>query len=83
MFLLVNQQGSVSISMTLYHTTFCFVGTHLASGEKDGDEIRRNLDVSEILKKTKFSHSFKALGQPLPPETILEHEYVLSFQFEK
>ncbi|XP_022640876.1 type I inositol polyphosphate 5-phosphatase 8 isoform X2 [Vigna radiata var. radiata] len=74
----LGNKGSVSISMTLYHTTFCFVGTHLASGEKDGDEIRRNLDVSEILKKTKFSHSFKALGQPLPPpETILEHDKII------
>lgn len=77
--LLVNLQGSTSISMTLYQTTFCFVCTHLASGEKDGDEVRRNLDVSEILKKTKFSNSFKALGHPLPPETIMEHEYVPCF----
>ena len=63
--------------MTLYNTTFCFVCTHLASGEKDGDEVRRNFDVSEILKKTKFSHSFKA------PESILEHEYVVKPIFNK
>ncbi|KAK7355664.1 hypothetical protein VNO80_14924 [Phaseolus coccineus] len=73
----LGNKGSVSISMTLYHTTFCLVSTHLASGEKEGDEIRRNLDVSEILKKTKFSHSFKALGQPLPPESILEHDKII------
>ncbi|KAG4970465.1 hypothetical protein JHK85_036886 [Glycine max] len=35
----LGNKGSISISMTLYHTTFCFVCTHLASGEKDGDEI--------------------------------------------
>ncbi|XP_020205473.2 type I inositol polyphosphate 5-phosphatase 8 [Cajanus cajan] len=73
----LGNKGSISISMTLYHTTFCFVCTHLASGEKDGDEVRRNLDVSEILKKTKFSHSFKSLGQPLPPESILEHDKII------
>ncbi|RDX98589.1 Type I inositol polyphosphate 5-phosphatase 8, partial [Mucuna pruriens] len=73
----LGNKGSISISMTLYHTTFCFVCTHLTSGEKDGDEVRRNLDVSEILKKTKFSHSFKALGQPLPPESILEHDKII------
>ncbi|KAL2992329.1 hypothetical protein AAZX31_10G042800 [Glycine max] len=73
----LGNKGSISISLTLYHTTFCFVCTHLASGEKDGDEVRRNLDVSEILKKTKFSQSFKALGQSLPPESILEHDKII------
>lgn len=60
--------------MTLHQTTFCFVCTHLTSGEKEGDEIRRNLDVTEILKKTRFSHSYKDPTQELPPESILEHE---------
>ncbi|OIV92113.1 hypothetical protein TanjilG_26971 [Lupinus angustifolius] len=70
----LGNKGSISISMTLYNTTFCFVCTHLASGEKDGDEVRRNLDVSEILKKTKFPHSFKS---PCHPQTILEHDNVV------
>nr|KYP70795.1 Type I inositol-1,4,5-trisphosphate 5-phosphatase CVP2 [Cajanus cajan] len=70
----LGNKGSTSISMTLYNTTFCFVCTHLASGEKFGDELRRNFDVSEILKKTKFSHSFKS---QLAPETILEHDNVI------
>lgn len=68
-------QGSISISMTLHHTTFCFVCTHLTSGEKQGDEVRRNSDVTEILKKTRFSPtSTCSPGLPLPPESILEHE---------
>ncbi|XP_057438418.1 type I inositol polyphosphate 5-phosphatase 8-like [Lotus japonicus] len=70
----LGNKGSISISMTLYNTTFCFVCTHLASGEKFGDELRRNLDVSEILKKTKFCHSFKSL---LHPQTILEHDIII------
>ncbi|XP_047163913.1 type I inositol polyphosphate 5-phosphatase 8-like [Vigna umbellata] len=73
----LGNKGSTSISMTLYNTTFCFVCTHLASGEKFGDELRRNLDVSEILKKTKFSHSFKSLPHSLPPESILEHDNII------
>ncbi|RZS19753.1 hypothetical protein BHM03_00052186 [Ensete ventricosum] len=40
--------------MTLHRTTFCFVCTHLASGERDGDEVRRNSDVMEIMKRTRF-----------------------------
>ncbi|KAL1367864.1 hypothetical protein HN51_021974 [Arachis hypogaea] len=78
----LGNKGSISISMTLYQTSFCFVCTHLASGEKDGDEVRRNLDVSEILKKTKFSHSFKPLSHHhdnplLSPETILKHNKII------
>ena len=66
----------MSISITLHQTTFCFVCTHLTSGEKEGDEVKRNSDVSEILKKTRFSHSCRATtgAQLPPPETILDHE---------
>ncbi|XP_019442392.1 PREDICTED: type I inositol polyphosphate 5-phosphatase 8-like [Lupinus angustifolius] len=70
----LGNKGSISISMRLSHTTFCFVCTHLASGEKNGDEIRRNLDVSKILKKTKFPHPFKSHYHP---QTILEHDNVI------
>ncbi|RZC90332.1 hypothetical protein C5167_031044, partial [Papaver somniferum] len=62
----LGNKGSVSISMTLHRTTFCLVCTHLTSGEK-GDEVRRNSDVTEILKKTKFSQSQRFSGQPFTP----------------
>lgn len=74
LFLLCVLQGSISISMTLHQTTFCFVCTHLTSGEKQGDEVRRNSDVTEILRKTRFSPTCSCPGQPLPPDSILEHE---------
>ncbi|KAG8647601.1 type I inositol polyphosphate 5-phosphatase 8 isoform X2 [Manihot esculenta] len=73
----LGNKGSVSISMTLHQTTFCFVCTHLTSGEKEGDEVRRNSDVTEILKKTRFFHSCRDLGQPPPPESILDHDKVI------
>ncbi|XP_041027058.1 type I inositol polyphosphate 5-phosphatase 8-like [Juglans microcarpa x Juglans regia] len=73
----LGNKGSISISMTLYQTTFCFVCTHLTSGEKDGDEIRRNSDVAEILKKTRFFHSAKGPEELLPPDTILEHDKII------
>ncbi|GFZ20576.1 DNAse I-like superfamily protein [Actinidia rufa] len=69
--------GSISISMTLYQTSFCFVCTHLASGEKEGDEVRRNSDVMEILKKTRFSHFLKVLGRQSSPDYILEHDNII------
>ncbi|GKC84379.1 type I inositol polyphosphate 5-phosphatase 8, partial [Tanacetum coccineum] len=53
------------------------VCTHLASGEKEGDEFKRNSDVIEILKKTRFSRSYRTLGKPVPPENILGHEKII------
>ncbi|GJY16265.1 type I inositol polyphosphate 5-phosphatase 8 [Tanacetum coccineum] len=73
----LGNKGSISISMTLHRTTFCFVCTHLASGEKEGDEFKRNSDVIEILKKTRFSRSYRTLGKPVPPENILGHEKII------
>ncbi|KAK6126065.1 hypothetical protein DH2020_040179 [Rehmannia glutinosa] len=73
----LGNKGSISISMTLHQTTFCFVCTHLASGEKEGDAIRRNLDVMEILKRTRFSHSFVGPGKPNPPDNILDHDKII------
>ena len=69
------RQGSISISMSLHHTTFCFICCHLTSGEKEGDELRRNSDVMEILRKTRFPQ-VRGAGYVKSPETILEHEYV-------
>jgi hypothetical protein len=68
-------QGSISISMSLHHTTFCFICCHLTSGEKEGDELRRNSDVMEILRKTRFPQ-VRGAADVKSPETILEHEYV-------
>ncbi|KAL0915058.1 hypothetical protein M5K25_015458 [Dendrobium thyrsiflorum] len=71
----MGNKGSISISMTLRGTTFCFVCTHLASGEKEGDEVRRNADVMEILKKTKFNKSNCIFSDS--PDTILEHDKIV------
>lgn len=66
-------QGCISVSMTLHQTSFCFVCSHLASGEKEGDELRRNSDVIEILKHTQFRRICRRAGRKIP-EKILEHE---------
>ncbi|KAH9326326.1 hypothetical protein KI387_006504, partial [Taxus chinensis] len=68
--------GSISISMLVHQTSYCFVCTHLTSGQKGGDEIRRNSDVTEIIKKTHFPQSGKILVKKTP-ESILEHDQVI------
>ncbi|KAL5809374.1 hypothetical protein ACOSQ3_030065 [Xanthoceras sorbifolium] len=73
----LGNKGSISISMTLHQTTFCLVCTHLTSGEKGGDEIRRNSDITEILKRTRFSHTYKDPRHPLAPASIVEHDIIV------
>ncbi|CAN7007178.1 unnamed protein product [Brassica rapa subsp. trilocularis] len=69
----LGNKGSISISMSLHETSLCFVCTHLTSGEREGDEIRRNLDVTEIIKRTRFSRSSK----DFQPESIMDHDKVI------
>ncbi|XP_022574090.2 type I inositol polyphosphate 5-phosphatase 8 isoform X2 [Brassica napus] len=70
----LGNKGSISISMSLHETSLCFVCTHLTSGEREGDEVRRNLDVTEILKRTRFSRSSIDSHQP---EMIMDHDKVI------
>uniref|UniRef100_A0A1D1Y9G1 Type I inositol 1,4,5-trisphosphate 5-phosphatase CVP2 n=1 Tax=Anthurium amnicola TaxID=1678845 RepID=A0A1D1Y9G1_9ARAE len=70
----LGNKGSISISMLLHQTSFCFICSHLTSGQKEGDELRRNSDVMEILRKTRFPRVHGLRGKR-SPETILEHEY--------
>ncbi|KAG1327640.1 type I inositol polyphosphate 5-phosphatase 10-like [Cocos nucifera] len=72
----LGNKGCISVSMTLHQTSFCFVCSHLASGEKGGDELRRNSDVIEILKNTQFLNICKTPVRRIP-EKILEHDRVI------
>lgn len=69
----LGNKGAVSVSMSIEGTSFCFIAAHLASGEKKGDEVRRNHQVSEIFRRTSFSRSPKN-DNSSPPLTILGHE---------
>ncbi|CAL9069074.1 type I inositol polyphosphate 5-phosphatase 10-like isoform X1 [Musa acuminata AAA Group] len=72
----LGNKGCISVSMSLHQTSFCFVCSHLASGEKEGDELRRNSDVSEILKHTQFKKVCRRSGRRIP-EKILEHDRII------
>lgn len=58
--------------MSIYQTLFCFVCTHLTSGEKEVDQLKRNADVQEIHRRTLF-RSDSGLGHP---KTIFDHERI-------
>ncbi|XP_010546411.1 PREDICTED: type I inositol polyphosphate 5-phosphatase 5-like [Tarenaya hassleriana] len=72
----LGNKGCIAISMSLHQTSFCFVCSHLASGEKEGDEQRRNADVAEILKHTQFPKISKNPNCGAP-ERIVEHDRVI------
>ncbi|ESW23157.1 hypothetical protein PHAVU_004G023200 [Phaseolus vulgaris] len=72
----LGNKGSVAVSMSIEGTSFCFVAAHLASGEKKGDEGRRNHQVAEIFRRTSFSRTTKHHHYPL---TILGHDRIFWF----
>ncbi|WVZ81908.1 hypothetical protein U9M48_029234 [Paspalum notatum var. saurae] len=72
----LGNKGCIAMSMTLHRTSFCFVCSHLASGEKEGDELRRNADVAEILRSAHFPRACKAPASRVP-EKILEHDRMI------
>nr|XP_027092328.1 type IV inositol polyphosphate 5-phosphatase 3-like isoform X4 [Coffea arabica] len=69
----IGNKGSISVSMSVYQTLFCFVCSHLTSGEKEADLVKRNADVYEIHRRTHFnSHSVMGL-----PKSIYDHERII------
>ncbi|GAB2277726.1 hypothetical protein Dimus_012429 [Dionaea muscipula] len=72
----LGNKGCISVSLSLYRTSFCFICSHLASGEKEGDELRRNLDVIEILKNTQFPRRCKVPNSGVP-DRILDHDRII------
>ncbi|KAF5444531.1 hypothetical protein F2P56_033655 [Juglans regia] len=69
----IGNKGSISVSMSIHQTLFCFICTHLTSGEKEGDELKRNADVREIHRRTHF-HSISDIRLP---RTINDHERII------
>ncbi|KAL8154315.1 hypothetical protein V2J09_012075 [Rumex salicifolius] len=73
----LGNKGSVSVSMSIEGTSFCFVNAHLAPGEKKGDENRRNQQVFDTFKRATFSKIPHGSYVPLPLD-ILGHELSLN-----
>ncbi|CAA6662774.1 unnamed protein product [Spirodela intermedia] len=73
----LGNKGSISISMSLHETSFCFVCCHLTSGQREGDELRRNSDVMEILRRSRFPPVDDLAGEGRLPETILDHSRII------
>ncbi|CAL4909302.1 unnamed protein product [Urochloa decumbens] len=70
----IGNKGSISVSMTIHESHFCFVCCHLAAGEKNGDELKRNGNVDEIHRRTVFDNPAHIVGVP---QRILDHERII------
>jgi hypothetical protein len=66
----IGNKGAVSASMSVYQTMFCFVCSHLSAGERPGDLLKRNADVQEIHRRTRFAGP----GGLELPRDIYDHE---------
>ncbi|KAE8655882.1 Type I inositol 1,4,5-trisphosphate 5-phosphatase CVP2 [Hibiscus syriacus] len=73
---LLGNKGCIAVSISLHQTSFFFVCSHLASGEKEGDEVKRNTDVSEILRGIQFPIICKTPNHRAP-EKIIEYDRVI------
>ncbi|XP_024969950.1 type IV inositol polyphosphate 5-phosphatase 3 isoform X1 [Cynara cardunculus var. scolymus] len=69
----IGNKGSISVRMSIYQTFFCFICSHLTSGERDADKVKRNADVHEIHKWTRFS----SISNSTLPERIYNHDRII------
>ncbi|KAK1361565.1 type IV inositol polyphosphate 5-phosphatase 3-like [Heracleum sosnowskyi] len=69
----IGNKGSISVSMSIYQTLFCFICTHLTSGEKEAEAIKRNADVHKIHRRTHFN-SFSSIRHL---KSIHDHERII------
>ncbi|GJY36669.1 DNAse I-like superfamily protein [Tanacetum coccineum] len=56
----IGNKGSISVSMSIYQTLFCFICIHLTSGEKETSAFKRNADVHDILERIRFNSVSKS-----------------------
>ncbi|KAL8487042.1 hypothetical protein ACS0TY_023655 [Phlomoides rotata] len=70
----IGNKGSVSVSMSIHQTVFCFICSHLTSGEREADAVKRNADVHEINNRTRFN--FRS-GVGWLPTRIYDHERII------
>ncbi|XP_051126568.1 type IV inositol polyphosphate 5-phosphatase 3-like [Andrographis paniculata] len=69
----IGNKGSVAVSMSIHQTLCCFICTHLTAGERDSDAVKRNADVHEIHKRTRFNQ-LSSIGLP---RRIYDHERII------
>ncbi len=47
--------GAVAARLRVYDSTLAIVAAHLTAGDVEGDELKRNADVAEVLRRAAFA----------------------------
>ncbi len=68
--------GAVTIRMRVFDSGVCFIAAHLSSGENEGDELKRNYDYSEIIRRGAFHGD----GGALDPDSLAAAASAASLQ---
>lgn len=68
--------GAVTIRMRVFDSGVCFIVAHLSSGENEGDELKRNYDYSEIIRRGAFHGD----GGALDPDSLAAAASAASLQ---
>lgn len=59
----LGNKGAVAVRMRIYDAALVVVCSHLASGDQDGDEVKRNSDVADIMRRCTFASYESAAGE--------------------
>lgn len=51
----LGNKGAVAVRMLVYDSQLCLICSHLASGDQEGDELKRNADYADILRRCVFN----------------------------
>ncbi|KAK9821522.1 hypothetical protein WJX74_007052 [Apatococcus lobatus] len=57
----LGNKGAVAVRLRVHDSGLLFISSHLSSGEHEGDELKRNYDYSEIIRRGYFADEFSAL----------------------
>ncbi len=58
----LGNKGAVAARLRLADSSLVFVAAHLTAGEAEGDELKRNADVADILRRAAFSCGLDGAG---------------------
>eukprot|EP00198_Chlamydomonas_reinhardtii_P003161 XP_001692497.1 inositol polyphosphate phosphatase-like protein [Chlamydomonas reinhardtii] len=58
----LGNKGAVAARLRLFDSSLVFVAAHLTAGEAEGDELKRNADVADILRRAAFASGLDGGG---------------------